>query len=241
MTLFETGGLITAGALGAALAWLFRQKTRVELLQVFLSFSGAYLLGVTVTHLLPEVFHGHDATRSSFFILIGFFVQLLIVQLTRGIEHGHLHIHEHKGPGYVVGVYIGLGIHAFLEGIPLADQVVSTHNGEHLYYAVIIHKMPEVFSLATILFFSLKRTSMSVMLLVLFIFISPIGAWVGSLLHEGVDAHDINWLTAIVCGTFIHISTTIIFESSGKAHRIDLMKFGAIVAGVGLALLAILV
>jgi hypothetical protein len=48
----------------------------------------------------------------------------------------------------------------------------------------------------------------------------------------------ITWLIAIVCGTFIHISTTIIFESSGKAHRISIYKFLAILAGVGVSFIS---
>ena len=31
-------------------------KTKIDFLQILLSFTGAYLLAITVTHLVPEVF-----------------------------------------------------------------------------------------------------------------------------------------------------------------------------------------
>jgi zinc transporter ZupT len=240
LTLIETIGIIGAAIGGSLLAWQLRSKSKIELLQVFLSFSGAYLLAVTVTHLLPEVFVHGEGERMAFFILIGFFVQLLIVQFTRGIEHGHLHLHQHFGNEYVAGVFFGLSIHAFLEGFPLASNAIDVHNGQHLYYAVLIHKLPEAFSLATVLFFSLKK-NYAWLLLSIFILITPAGALAGNLLAEQSESHSISWLIAIVCGSFIHISTTIIFESSGKAHKISMYKFLAIVAGVGIALLSFVI
>ena len=88
--------LIAASFTGIFAAWMLRNKTHSKFLSVLLSFSGAYLLGAVVLHLLPEVFENravnqsHDYT-AAIYILIGFLIQLLIVQFTKGIEHGHLH------------------------------------------------------------------------------------------------------------------------------------------------------
>lgn len=232
--------LLTAAGAGSLLAWILRNKTHIELLQVLLSFTGAYLLSVTVTHLLPEVFEQGSGADVSFFILIGFFIQLLIVQFTRGIEHGHLHLHHHFSNGYVSGVYFGLSIHALLEGMPLAEGVMHVHDGQHIYYAILIHKLPEAFSLATILFFSVRNKMYAWLLLLLFALVTPAGALLSGWLSATDANHEIVWLMAIVCGTFIHISTTIIFESSGKAHKISWYKFLAIVLGVGFALMSFL-
>jgi hypothetical protein len=68
--------------------------------------------------------------------------------------------------------------------------------------------------------------------------VTPLGAWVGKYIGSESMEHDITWLIAVVCGTFIHISTTIIFESSGKAHRISIYKFLAILAGVGVSFIS---
>lgn len=223
---------------GAAAAWILRRKTQIEVLQILLSFTGAYLLAVTVTHLLPEVFAHGDSMNAAYFILLGFFVQLLIVQFTRGIEHGHLHLHDHLNSGYVTGVVFGLSLHAFLEGVPLSGSGMTHDHTEHVYYAVLIHKLPETFSLATVLFFSLRKTVYALIILAFFSVITPLGAWAGKLIGSETMENNITWLIAIVCGTFIHISTTIIFESSGKAHRISILKFLAILAGVGVSFIS---
>ena len=43
------------------------------------------------------------------------------------------------------------------------------------------------------------------------------------------------YLDAIVIGIFLHVSTTILFESS-KDHKFNIYKFGIIVLGIVLAL-----
>jgi hypothetical protein len=46
-------------------------------------------------------------------------------------------------------------------------------------------------------------------------------------------------LTAFVIGIFMHISTTILFESS-DIHRFNVAKLGAIVLGTALAFLSLM-
>jgi hypothetical protein len=46
-------------------------------------------------------------------------------------------------------------------------------------------------------------------------------------------------LMAFVIGIFMHISTTILFESS-DIHRFNLAKLGAIVVGTGLGFLSVM-
>lgn len=233
--------LISAAGLGSVAAWLMRKQTKNEVLNILLSFTGAYLLGVTVIHLLPEVFAHATGTTIPLFIFAGFFVQLIIVQFTRGIEHGHLHLHEQFSKSYVFGVFFGLSMHAFLEGIPLAATEMDVESTRQIFLAVMLHKIPESFALATVLFFSFKDLRAAIPLLILFIFMTPLGGIFGSFLTHESASHSINWLLAMVSGTFIHISTTIIFEAGGKSHRISLYKFLAIIAGALVTYIAALI
>ena len=62
-----------------------------------LAFTGAFLFGVVIMHLLPEVYHelGHQA---GIYIVLGFFLQVFLQQLSHGMEHGHTHMpgeHHH--------------------------------------------------------------------------------------------------------------------------------------------------
>lgn len=241
MTVLQLILILSATLVGIGAAWILRNKTRSEFLSILLSFSGAYLLGTVVLHLLPEIFHtehtadadAHGDHITAMFILAGFFIQLLIVQFTRGLEHGHLHLHDHHSHGYVAGVVFGLSVHAFMEGIPLA----SDHAGEvaPVFQAILIHKIPEAFALATVLFFSIKKHAVTAILLLAFLLMTPMGSFIGQMVTEN-HMLTYNRLIAVVCGSLIHISTTIIFEASGKAHRISLYKFAAILIGSGIAL-----
>jgi len=55
--------------------------------------------------------------------------------------------------------------------------------------------------------------------------------------HTALAAHS-RELMAFVIGIFMHISTTILFESS-DIHRFNLAKLGAIIVGTGLAILSL--
>ena len=48
-----------------------------------LAFSGSFLLSITITHLLPEVFHGHQHWLGAV-VLAGFFVQIVFVTMVYG-------------------------------------------------------------------------------------------------------------------------------------------------------------
>ena len=66
--------LVFSVLIGALLVlWLKPSKAFVSLL---LAFSGAYLLSVTILHLLPEVYiHATDSKRVGILILVGILIQ----------------------------------------------------------------------------------------------------------------------------------------------------------------------
>lgn len=245
MSAFQIIILILASGIGAFAAWMMRAKSHNEFLGILLSFSGAFLLGTVVLHLLPEIFessdnteHAHDSS-TAIFVLGGFFIQLIIVQFTRGVEHGHLHLHPHLTKGYVSGVFFGLSLHALMEGLPLSSPAITDINSDSLYYGILIHKIPETFALGTLLFFSSKRSITAIILLVIFALITPLGSFLGNYLILATSDQALNKIIALVCGSLIHISTTIIFEASGKAHRMSMIKLAVIVAGFAISLLSV--
>ena len=69
--------------------------------------------------------------------------------------------------------------------------------------------------------------------------ITPIGSFLGNYLIEITSDDTLNKIIALVCGSLIHISTTIIFEASGKAHRMSMIKLAVIVGGFVLSLLSV--
>jgi len=63
-----------------------------------------------------------------------------------GIEHGHIHKPSHEHIAFPLGILVSLCIHAFLEGMPLAEG-----NQNQLVYGIALHHVPAAFALATVL------------------------------------------------------------------------------------------
>ena len=106
--------LFLAPVIGGTVALLLRQKVE-SYYKLILSFSGSFLFGVTILHLFPEVFSSN--TFAGPYILLGFLIQILLEQLTRGIEHGHFH-HKEENPVFIYSLVLGLSIHSFMDGVP---------------------------------------------------------------------------------------------------------------------------
>lgn len=230
--------------LGGSTGFLF-PKEQKGLLQIVLSFSGAYILGIAVLHLMPWAFAGGDS-KSGLFVLLGFFVQLLLEQLSAGVEHGHIHAPHHLSAGFVFSVMFGLCVHAFVEGIPLsyyghmeATHVEHGHTHNHLLYGIILHHIPAAFALVFLLIISKLSKAWIWACLLLFCIMSPLGAWLAGLfvMPETVQVKVI----AFVIGSLLHISTVILFEMDSSSHHyISWKKLLAISTGLGIAVLTVL-
>jgi zinc transporter ZupT len=72
--------------------------------------------------------------------------------------------------------------------------------------------------------------------LLLFGIMTPLGVVIGLLTIPGAFGLDYPIVLAIVVGMFLHISTTIIFETS-ENHKFNLLKLVSIIIGCSLAFL----
>jgi len=218
--------LILSVVIGVIIAKFIAPNKKV--VQIFLSFSGAYLLSITVLHLLPEVFESQQK-NIGLYILLGIVIQTILEYLSKGAEHGHVHAHD-LGNHVPWLLFVSLSIHAFLEGVPLGIE-----NNLGLLWAIIIHKVPIAIILAVFFKNSNLSTSKVVLFLSLFALMTPLGSWM---------AQDLTILkqfqveiNALVIGVFLHISTAILFESS-ENHQFNFKKFIAILIGFSVAFIS---
>ena len=246
MSLIEYLILFLAVLIGGGVA-LYFQEIKARYLGFLLSFSGAYILGIAMLHLMPIAFHDMQA-NPGLWILIGFFVQLLLEQLSGGVEHGHIHAQEHKGKAYMFQLMAGLCLHAFFEGLPLGNYEAfqdvhhgHVHSDNHLLIGIILHKAPAAFALTALLLASGYRKVLVIVCLILFASMSPLGAglaaWLG---HTGWLDHGVQEkIIAFVIGSFLHIATTILFEAEGSTHHhMPWRKIPLIGLGLALAILS---
>lgn len=224
--------LLAAPLVGAVLALFFRQQSEKNY-AVVLSFSGAFLFAVVVLELFPSVFR--ELPHAGYFVLAGFFLQIILEQLTRGMEHGHVHAH-HMGTARVTALLAGLMVHSLLDGIPLARHELTSDSHRHLLYAISLHKLPEGFALASLLLISGFRTTTAMAMAFLLAIAAPLavvaGTWLGSQ-HQQI----LLTLIAIALGSFLHVTTTVLFESEHPTHVVSRRRLLAIVAGAALALI----
>ena len=216
-------------------------------IELILTFSGAYLFSLSLIHLLPELFL--QANQSEYFnlgvfILVGFFLQLFLDFFSQGVEHGHIHIQG--GSKFLISIFFGLSMHSIIEGLPLGIEAEHalhcnhghSHSSESLFYGIIIHKIPAAFILGILLSKLKLKRNVITGLIVLFALMTPIGILIGHIL-EGAQFGWLHYIMAIVIGSFFHISTTILFESSTKVHKFGLYKIACMALGCLLALLTL--
>ncbi|RZL16038.1 MAG: hypothetical protein EOO62_02435, partial [Hymenobacter sp.] len=112
--------LLAAAVLGAgALVGVVSSARTTQWLKPLLAFSGAYLFTLTITHLLPEALTllPDAPQRVGYWVLAGFFGQLLLEVLSQGIEHGHVHAPDAAQQGRVpLLLVMALVVHSLLEG-----------------------------------------------------------------------------------------------------------------------------
>ncbi len=215
--------------------FFFIGKTSHRFLKLLLSFSGAFLFAISVLHLMPEVYSNSGASIGVW-IMVGFLIQILLELFSEGIEHGHIHIHKRAKNSFPATMMISLSLHSFLEGIPLSFVISEDHNHSHshsLLYGIIMHHIPVAFALMSMLTSSGISKKASFLFLILFAAMAPMGAFTGIFLHDSSIseiAATYDKIMAIVIGIFLHISTTILFES-GADHRFNIYKLIAIVTG----------
>ena len=227
-----TISFLFASVIAGAIIVEILQTRKAKHIQILLTFSGAYLLAVSVLHLLPEIFQNDNADKYiGLYILGGFLIQIFLEYFSQGIEHGHFH----KSNVIPFSVLISLCLHALLEGIPLGGGL-HNHTHNNLLAGIVLHKIPVAIVLMTFFLQSNMRKSKAYFYLLLFALMSPIGVFAGNLFITIADFH--NEIMAMVIGIFLHISTTILFESS-EGHAFSLQKILAIIIGACIAIVSL--
>ncbi len=237
--------LFFAAVAGGSL-FLFLPVLRKISFRNILMLAGSYLFSITIIHILPEVYIDFpNPVFIGIFILTGFFLQLILAYFSRGIEHGHLHVHAADKEGIhfhttdVMSLMVGLGVHSFLEGMILSQpqDPAFNHQTGGVLLGIILHKIPAAFSLMALLYYSHIGKLKCIGNLVLFSLMSPAGLIFNHFVNQsaGLPGHYVSMLYGVVSGTFLYISTTIFFETS-PGHHFNLKKLLYALAGAAAAI-----
>jgi zinc transporter ZupT len=208
---------------------LFLSKKAIQInSKLTLAFSGAFLLSITVFELLPSVYFENMIDNKSdqriigLMIMIGILFQVILEFFSKGAEHGHIDTKKNKLPWVLL---ISLSIHAFVEGF-------SIRLDQNILYGIFIHKIPIAFIITT----SLLSTKIKKYKILLFIFffsiMTPLGTFISNNSDQLLKYSLI--IDSLVAGVLLHVSTTILFETS-QGHKFNLVKILLITGAIILA------
>ena len=216
---------VYAVALGVLISY-FTKAHKHKNTKLLLSFSGAFLLALTLFELLPEVYNELEAKTIGILVVSGIVLQIFLESLSKGAEHGHIHTHK-KDNDFPWLLLISLCLHSFIEGFPI-DQ----HND--IVYGVLVHKIPIAIVVTSFLLQSKFSDTKIALFLLFFAAMTPLGTLVSNNVQSIIEITP--YINAIVIGIFLHISTIILFESS-EGHKFNIAKLSTIILAVVLAYL----
>ena len=144
-------GLVAAAGNLLGGYFVVRKEWPRQYLQYFLALGAGYMLAVVFVEILPQSVQlaGPDAFL---YVLIGFFlIHLFEHTIAPHFHFGEETHHEEFAHSHArKTVLLGLGIHAFFDGVAIAAGfLISTWLGTVIFVAVFLHKLPEGFTVAS--------------------------------------------------------------------------------------------
>ncbi len=145
-------GLIAAAGNVLGGYFVVRREWPRKYLQYFLALGAGYMLSVAFVEVIPESVHlaGENALL---FVLLGYF----LIHLFEHTIAPHFHFGEETHTEEMHGhharrtVLLGMAIHTFFDGVAIAAGfLVSTWLGMVIFVAVFLHKLPEGFTVASV-------------------------------------------------------------------------------------------
>ena len=145
-------GLVAAAGNLIGGYFVVRREWPRKYLQYFLALGAGYMLAVAFVEVIPESVKlaGEHALLS---VLIGYFlIHLFEHTLAPHFHFGEeTHLEEMSHQHARNTVLLGLSIHTFFDGVAIAAGfLVSTWLGAAIFVAVFLHKLPEGFTVASV-------------------------------------------------------------------------------------------
>lgn len=187
---------------------LIRRNWSERTLLSLVALSVGLLLSIALLDLIPEVQEGIN--NSGLFVILGFLIMYFIFLPTISAGTGGL---ENSDSAAAKGLTIGMLLHNFFEGLSIAvSYSASFELGIFVSIALIIHKIPEGLSYASVMLAFLngrKKTAIYLIIQGIFTFL---GAGSVILLSRFTDLYEqiIAIGLSITAGIFLYLSGTLL-------------------------------
>jgi zinc transporter ZupT len=145
-------GLVAAAANVLGGMFIVRRTWRPDFLKYFLALGAGYMLAVAVLEMIPESIdrNAHwPLLVLAGYLLVHFFEHTITPHFHFGEE---THSHEMMDPAVGISSLFGLIIHSFFDGVSIASGFLISHPlGLLIFVAVLLHKIPEGFTVASVM------------------------------------------------------------------------------------------
>jgi zinc and cadmium transporter len=145
-------GLVAGGGNLLGGYFVVRRDWPRQYLQYFVALGAGYMLSVAFVEVIPESVR-LSGESALLYVLVGYF----LVHLFEHTLAPHFHFGEETHCEEVAhsharrSVLVGLAIHTFFDGVAIAAGfLVSTWLGAVIFLAVFVHKLPEGFTVASV-------------------------------------------------------------------------------------------
>ena len=145
-------GFAVAAALGnvlGAVAVVRHLRRGLRFIDACLAFGAGFMMAVTMLGVLPEVLG--ESSDAALYVLAGY----LAVHLAQHVFTPHFHFGEetHRVSAATGNsALLGLMLHTFFDGVAIASGfLVSNRLGVLLFLAVLLHKLPEGVTIASVM------------------------------------------------------------------------------------------
>lgn len=225
--------ILLASLAGGWLPMLVRlTHTRVQLL---MSFVGGFMLAIAILHLIPHAIAEVDsADQVAYATITGLLVTFFMIRVFHVHQHGHEvgdgheheadtcehehaeHSHGHSHRLSWSGLFFGLALHTFFDGIALGagvqagwDDAVVGFAGIGTFLAIVLHKPLDALSITCVMSGSGWTRRQINLANIAFASMCPLGALVVCLGINSLGTHQpmvIGWALGFAAGIFLCIS-----------------------------------
>ena len=149
MTALAYALIAALGNLAGGYAVVRSAKRGLALISGFVAFGAGFMLAVAMLEMIPHALE-LGGSGAALYVLIGY----LLVHLAQHTVTPHFHFGEEthavtRAAG--VSALLGLLLHTFFDGVAIASGfAVSTELGLLLFFAILLHKLPEGVTISSI-------------------------------------------------------------------------------------------
>ena len=219
-------GLVAALANVVGGLLIVRRSWRPDFLKYFVALGAGYMLAVAVLEMIPESMA--RTVLAPFLVLGGY----LIVHFFEHTITPHFHFGEETHsrevmkPGVGISSLLGLIIHTFFDGVSIASGfLVSRPLGLLIFVAVLLHKIPEGFTVSSVMLSSGRSRRFALMAAVAL----GVSTIVGVLLMS-LTRHLVDYGLPLTAGVALYVSASDLMPEVNKEPgvRVALVVFGGV-------------